>query len=505
MEIYIYVPLFTLLGFAAGLLTGHYRKQRLLTEIGALQSQVSHEKDLAEAAASSLLKQIEELKNESRLNIEEVKNESKSLIYKTEEDWRLRVESAKNEALDYARNAAAERERAYREAMETKEKAFGELLTSQEKRAAEALLAQQKRFDEILAKVTEQMKSATDEMLKQRQKEFSESSNANLGQIVDPLKETIEKMKQTMLDSTMKQTAMSGEMKAGIENMMRQSEAARQSADELARALKHRSKAQGDWGETVLNELLESQGLTKGIHYDMQSVVRDADGNVVKSDEGASLRPDVILHLDKHRDLIIDSKVSLTSFIDYVNADKEEDKQRHLKAHIESIQKHVKELSSKDYSSYIQAPKSSMDYVIMFVPHTGALWTALNAQPDLWRKSMEKNVFIADEQTLFAALRIINLTWIQIAQAQNHEKVYALAEEMLDRVGQFMKKYQNLGKALENAGKAYEEGERKLSPNGQSILQTCAKLEKLGARQSEKNPLGRLSEMVEAPMSEAGE
>ena len=104
----------------------------------------------------------------------------------------------------------------------------------------------------------------------------------------------------------------------------------------------------------------------------------------------------------------------------------------------------------------------------------GALWTALNAQPDLWRKAMDRNVFIADEQTLFAALRIINLTWTQIAQAQNHEKVYALANEMLDRVGQFMKKYQALGKALDSAAKAYEDGEKKLLPTGQSILQTCA-------------------------------
>ena len=118
---------------------------------------------------------------------------------------------------------------------------------------------------------------------------------------------------------------------------------------------------------------------------------------------------------------------------------------------------------------------------------------------DLWRRAMEKNVFIADEQTLFAALRIINMTWVQIAQAQNHEKVYSLANEMLDRVGQFMKKYQTLGKALENANKAYEEGERKLLPTGQSILQTCAKLEKLGARQSDKNPLGPLAEIVDNP------
>ena len=499
MEIYIYAPIFTILGLIAGLFIGFYRKQGLMTEIEVLQKQVEHEKVLADTAVEAVQKQMEELKSESRLNIEELKKESANLIDKTEQEWRKRVETAKNEALDYARNAAAERDKAYRETLDAKEKAFNDLLTAQEKRSQEAIASQQKNFDEIVAKVKAQMQTAADEMLKQRQKEFSESSNLNLGQIVNPLKETIEKMKQTMLDGTLKQTEISGEMKAGIENMMKHSEAARQSADELTKVLKHRSKAQGDWGETILNELLESQGFTRGVHYETQSVVRDAAGNVIKSDEGSSLRPDVILHLDKYRDVIIDSKVSLTAFMDYVNAEREEEKQAHLKAHIESIQKHVKELSAKDYSSYIQAPKSVIDYVIMFVPHTGALWTALNAQPDLWRRAMEKNVFIADEQTLFAALRIINMTWVQIAQAQNHEKVYSLANEMLDRVGQFMKKYQTLGKALENANKAYEEGERKLLPTGQSILQTCVKLEKLGARQSDKNPLGPLAEIVDNP------
>ena len=205
------------------------------------------------------------------------------------------------------------------------------------------------------------------------------------------------------------------------------------------------------------------------------------------------MRPDIILHLDTRREVIIDSKVSLTSYMDYVNAESEEDRRRCLKSHLDSLWKHVKELSAKDYSSYVRPPKLRMDYVIMFVPHTGALWTALNSQPDMWRKAMELNVFIADEQTLFAALRIISMTWIQIAQAQNHEKVYALANEMLDRVGQFMKKYESLGKSLEAALKSYEEAGRKLSPSGQSILQTCGKLQKLGARQSDRNPLPQLS------------
>ena len=368
-----------------------------------------------------------------------------------------------------------------------------ELLATQERNHEQALKAQQARFDETMAKVSAQVKIATDDMLKQRQKEFAESSNTNLGQIVTPLRETIEKMKQTMSESTLKQTELSAAMKENLENMMKHSAEAKQSADELARVFKHKSKVQGNWGERVLEELLDSQGLQCGIHYERECVIRDSAGNVVKTDTGGNLRPDVILHLDTTREVIIDSKVSLTAFMDYVNAENDDARQEALKLHIDSIQKHVKELSKKDYSSYIQAPKQKMDYVIMFVPHTGALWTALNAQPDLWRKAMEQNVFIADEQTLFAALRMINLTWTQIKQAENHKEVYKLANEMIKRVGMFLKNYDAVGKALKNARDAYEDGEKKLLEKGQSIVVTCNQLEALGAKQNANYPVPQLN------------
>ena len=391
----------------------------------------------------------------------------------------------------------------YERLLSEKEKAHADSVAEQEKRHHEALDAMQKRFDETIAKVEAQMKSATDSMLKERQKEFAETSTNNIGQIVVPLRETIDKMKKAMDDSTLRHASMSSAMKENIEHMMRQSEAARKSAEELARVFKHGSKVQGDWGETVLDELLQSQGLTKGIHYDTQATIKDASGSVVKSAEGSMLRPDVILHLDQRREVIIDSKVSLTAFIDYVNAETEEDRQRCLKLHLDSLTKHVKELSSKDYSSYIKSPKVKMDYVIMFVPNTGALWTALNAQPDLWRRSMEKNVFIADEQTLFAALRIINLTWTQIAQAQNHERVFELANEMLNRVGQFWKEYEAMGKALKKVSEAYESGRNKITDGGTSINTTANKLIKLGAKQSDKNPLPQLLDLDDIPQIES--
>ena len=464
MEIILAIITGVALGVFVGFILGRGRNRELLNATDRLKWQLDNEKSNAEQAAQNLTRQLIEVKSEAKEQIEAVKAECEK-----------RIAEAKSDA----------------------EKQTREALASQEKRHELATKAQQELFDETMAKVTAQVKTATDDMLKQRQKEFAETSNSNLGQIVNPLRETIEKMKQTMNESTLKQTELSSEMRVNLENMMKHSAAAKESADELARVFKHRTKVQGDWGERVLSELLESQGLTPGVHYDTQATIRDAASNVVKTDTGGNMRPDVILHIDSDRDIIIDSKVSLTAFMDYINAEDEDERQKHLKAHIESIQKHVKELSKKDYSSYIKAPKVKMNYVIMFVPHTGALWTALNAQPDLWRKAMEMNVFIADEQTLFAALRMISLTWTQIAQTENHEKVYELANELLERVGMFMRSYDSIGDAIKKAQKAFEDGEKKLSPNGQSILQTCSKLEKLGAKQSKKHPIRLIESTME--------
>ena len=439
-----------------------------------------------EATKAEAQQQLEATKKEASEQLAKPKAEAQQQLETLKKEASEQLEATKKEASDLLAKTKAEAEAQQQKALAEKDAAWNDIMKGQEQ-----------RFNETMARMSEQMKNATADMLKDRQKEFADSSNQQLGQIVNPLRETIDKMKQTMADTTLKQTEMSSVLKDNIERSMQQAMAAKKSAEELANALKHGSKVQGDWGEAVLDELLTSQGLVRGIHYDTQAVIRDAQGNTVHTDDGATLRPDVILHLDQRREVIIDSKVSLTAFLDYANADNEADRQRFLKTHIDSLQKHVKELSTKDYSAYVQPPKVRMDYVIMFVPHTGALWTALNAQPDLWRKAMEQNVFIADEQTLFAALRIISLTWTQIRQAENHEQVYRLANEMLDRVGQFMKKYTAIGKALKTATTAYDDAERKLQPSGQSILQTCAKLQKLGAKQSDKNPLPQLIDIDE--------
>lgn len=487
MELMIISIVSVIFGVLVGVWAMQNRQKLLQNQVVNLQSQMQHVKDEAQEKMETVLSEKDKA---CEILVETKVKACNDLIDAQEKRHQESIEAQEKRH----QQTLEDQELRHHQTLDALDKRHKEAIAAQEMRQQEALAAQQSRFEETIQKVTAQMKSATETMLKERQEEFANSSNENIGQFVNTLKDKMDTMKRALDESTLKQTALGGEMKTYMDSMMRQSEAAKQSAEKLAKALKHGSKVQGDWGETVLDELLESQGLTKGIHYDVQTYIRDKNGDIIMSDEGSKMRPDIILHLDKQRDVIIDSKVSISSFIDYVNAENEEDRDRFLKAHVDSINKHVKELSTKDYSSYIMAPKVKMDYVIMFVPHTGALWTALNAQPDLWRKAMEKNVFIADEQSLFAALRIISLTWTQIAQAQNQEEVFKLANEILDRVGQFMKKYQAIGKYLGAATEAYQEGEKKLQTGKQSILTSCKKLTKLGAKPSAKNPLPQLSD-----------
>ena len=353
-----------------------------------------------------------------------------------------------------------------------------------------SLNEQKARFDDISKRLVAEAKNATEEMLKQREKQISESGHATMEQIVNPLKETIAKMEKTMNDTTRAQTEANSSLKEVLKQSIDANDKTKNAANELVRAFKHDSKIQGDWGERVLEEVLESLGLEEGKHFDVQTTLRDANGITLRADgTNSMLRPDVIVHLDPYKEVIVDSKVSMTAFMDYIQAEDPDERKELLKKHIESLRKHVNELSTKDYSSYVKAPKKTMDFVVMFVPRAAALWAALAEDHSLWRDAFEKNVYIADEQSLYAMLRMVKMTWRQVQQAQNQQRVFELANEMLKRVGMFVKNMEEIGAALGKAQEAYGKGVARLGDRGQSIVTTCRKLERLGARQDSKNPL----------------
>lgn len=353
------------------------------------------------------------------------------------------------------------------------EKAKDAVIEAREQAHADAMATLKENFTATMEQMKAQVKADTDALLKQRQQEFKESGTEAIGHLLEPFKTRLEDLRKEMSDNSDQHKTSREAIKTDVDNLMKFTAKVSTSAEHLAAAFKYGNKIQGTWGETILEELLSSQGLTKGIHFDVQPTISGAD---------STLRPDVIIHLDRRREVIVDAKVSLSAYVNYVNAATEEDRQRYLKAHIDSIKTHVKELVKKDYASYIKPPKVSAGYVIMFVPNMGALWAALNAEPDLWRRAAEQNVYIADEQSLYGAIRIVQLTWTQVQQAENHEKVFELADEMIGRVDRFLESYESIGKAINALGKAYEEGHKKLEPGGQSIKTTAVKLVKMGAR-----------------------
>lgn len=382
------------------------------------------------------------------------------------------------------------------QAKETEHKA---VMAAQEKRHDEAVKSMKQTFAETIDHLKANLKAATEDMLKMRQAEFTDINKQNMQSIVDPLNETIAKMKQAMDGYSKEQNEFSGSMKTSIQTIIQQTETARQSAIELTTALKHDTKMQGDYGEAILDEILSKQGFTEGIHYELQYVMKDEAGRELKGDDGKGLRPDVLFHIDTVRDVIIDSKVNLTDFINFANAETPDERKMHLERHVKSIESQVKLLSQKNYFKYHKKTNARMDYVIMFVPISAAWWEALRYKPSLWREAMDSNVYIADEQTLFAALRIIKLTWTQIAQVKSQKEIFDLVNQMIDRVGQFMKSYKAIGEAIGKAQDAYDKGYEKLTPGGQSILTTTTNLLKLGGRDSKTNPVAKFIDVDEIP------
>lgn len=436
---------------------------------------------LGKSSASKKEGEIEQLKlllKEREANFEDRITELKSSFREREKDF---VREIENYRMSFQSDFNRQAEMHDRE-LNNLRLSHRELTASMEEKHKDAIKALKEQFAETSNALSQQLKNATEQMLKQRQQEFSQSSGEKISQILEPLKVSLKAMQEKVTENTTKQAELDGKLSAGIKNLLEHTESAQASADRLAAMLKGNSKHQGEWGERILKEILETLNLQEGIHFDVQTTFTDEKGQLLKNEEGKMGRPDVILHLDQNKDVIIDSKVSLSAYLQYMEAESDEERQEALKKHIISIEKHVNELVKKDYSGYVSKPRVRLGYVIMFVPNTSALLLATNNKPTLWRDAMEKNVYIADEQTLYAALKIVSLTWQQIAQNANHAKVFELAEEMIQRVASFAKSYNEIGEQLSKASKSFEEGRKKLEDGGQSIPKTCSKLIQLGAK-----------------------
>ena len=358
-------------------------------------------------------------------------------------------------------------------------------------KALEDQIAETKQsWDEQKRVVEQQFSALAGEVLDKKSEAFQKINQEKMDAIVNPLNEALKNMRESVEKTRDQGNQNKAALEKAIEEMMKQSQSLGQEASRLANAMTSKTKIQGNWGEMILRELLDSQGLEEHKHYDMQYTVRDSSGKSVENeDTGKNMRPDVVVYYPDEKCVIIDSKVSLTAFIDYCNAEDDASRTDAATRHLQSVRQHVKELSSKDYAVHFKANYKSLPYVIMFMPNDTAFQLAMAEEPTLWREAFNKGVFITSEQNLIAALRMIQIAWTQTQQAQNQEKIIDTARMLLDRVADFSKYMGDVGAALEKADGAYRQAYDKLSTGRQSIVKAAENLVKLGARTSARKQL----------------
>ena len=301
-----------------------------------------------------------------------------------------------------------------------------------------------------------------------------------------------------MEDSKEKSLKNSASIEQQIRSMMEQTISIGKQADNLATALRSNNKTVGNWGEVVLLNLLEGMGLGEGEDFVKQEAIKDVDGKAVLSDDGGRrLIPDVVLFLPENKAVVIDSKVSLNGYLDYCNSMDDAGRTAALASHRQSVEKHVTELSDKNYSQYIrQTGRDSLDYVVMFVPNEGAFQLYYQNFREDWHRAFDKRIIITGESNLFAMLKIIENTWVRVNQQKNTEEVMRLASELLDRVGKFANTFDDVGAVLGKATAKFEEARRVLSGRV-SVVSTARKLEKKGVQVKGSFHAALLGESIE--------
>lgn len=332
--------------------------------------------------------------------------------------------------------------------------------------------------------IRQQMLSATSDILKARQGELAAGNREQIGAILTPLQQEIKLMKEAVDRSKESQTETQSSLRTQIDMLMQQSAEIGRRADRLATALTAETKTQGNFGEVKLIELLESMELEKGTHFDIQETMRDENGDPVKSDEGRRLIPDVILHFTDNRDAIIDSKMSITAFENYMNATDQQERQDALRAHIASVRRHVDELSRKNYSRYIKPGHQSLGYVIMYMFSESALQLALCNDTALWKYAFDRNVFITGSQNLYAVLRLTKESWTLVEQTRNQEQIMKYADIIVRRVQDFAQNFKQIGTHISDLQKTYDEIQRNTAETDRSIIVAARQLTYYGARES---------------------
>ena len=394
-------------------------------------------------------------------------------------------------------------ERTLSEVRNGHERAISDLKEGHERTVAELKKSHEEALGKQLETLKAQMVAESEKVLKAREEELDRRAKVTFENIAGGLDKNIKDMKEAFEQNKKAHSETSQTLNANIENAVKnlreQTLSIGDKADNLAEALKGRNKAQGNWGEVILDNLFTAEGLREGRDYDKEETLRDEHGQILLNEDTAKrMRPDFILHYPNGNDIIIDSKVVLTAMYDYYSAEDEATKADAQTRNLLAIKEQVKKLAKKDYQSYLQPGHKMLDYVIMFVPVYSALRLAYESDRNLWHDAYAQGVLITTEETLMPFLRMINIAWTSHEQVANQQQIIAAAETVLSRVSDFCTAHAKMGKKLNEALEQYDACDKRIRERGQSIVVAANKLISYGVPQNKKKALPPVIGMEEA-------
>lgn len=335
--------------------------------------------------------------------------------------------------------------------------------------------------------IREQMQTTSEEILKRRQDELGERNKEQVSKIIDPLTQSLKSMREAFDKSKEQQNEALTRLDATIKVNMEKSAALGETADRLTRALTGEVKVQGNFGELKLKQLLEDLELKEGEQFDTQETLRDKAGKQAKGDDGRGLIPDFILHFPNNRHVVVDSKMSLTDYERYMNAeDGTPEKSEYLKAHVASVRAQVKRLARKEYTKYLPEGYNRLNFAIMYVPIEGALNLALLNDSTLWREAYDEGVMILGPQTMYMNLRVLEMMWTQVRQLKNQQAMIDAANIVVERVQDFGMRFIDVETSMNSTVEKMAKLKVSTAESGRSIITAAKSLLKAGAKENKK-------------------
>ncbi len=383
-----------------------------------------------------------------------------------------------------------------RELQNDKEQRISQLAISDTQlNATKDLLAAAKQSGEQLSEQLKlEMKDLAEKVMKSNSIQMIERNEERIGEILKPLKTELGDFKKKVEETYEKESKERFSLGKEIDKLVQMSALVSQEANNLTTALKGNVKMQGNWGEMILESILEHSGLVKGREYVTQEFIKDKAGNIIKDGDGHGLQPDVTVSYPDERKIIIDSKVSLIAWEQYVNETDADEQKKTLKLHIQSIKNHIDGLSRKNYPKYAKA----LDYVLMFIPIEPAFLEAVKSDTGLWKYAYEKKIMLVSPTNLLAVLKIIADLWKVEDQNKNAIEIAEKAGALYDKFYLFIQNLEIVGKKLGEADSAYQDAYKQLATGKGNIVGRIEELKKMGADASKQLPDRILYELKES-------